>query len=529
VRLFGAGLAAAMGGGYARGTALLEAAAEADDPQMRAAVRHLLAMVTLTGGLRNAIDNHAMLTAEAERIRSIDATSAAMMHSDAGVIAVVGGHCRLALESAERAIEALPADVPAEVRCQVVSMFGMGLALTGRTSEARAALDEAGNLIHAVDPLSPAAQSISFALHARICTGQAALLHAEARALAHAADAADSTGLLPYYELVAADSAYRLGDWEAAERDADEAVAIADHTRQHGPLSIALVVRARVHAARGEEAEARAAAARGIEYAMTAAYGSTVIWARATLGFLELGLGRATEAIAELEECARLVGIAGLEDPTIVPWAPDLVEAYTQAGLRERAEHLAGQYAQRAAQAGVALPLALAARCRGLTTLDGFDGAFAEALERHAESDAPFEEARTLLAYGSRLHRACRRVEARERLRHALAAFERLGAVPWAERARAELRAAGAVQREVTTRRDELTAQEARVAAAVARGATNREVGAELFLSPKTVEFHLGRVFRKLGIRSRTELAVLVAEGEAGLAPDLADQLERSL
>jgi DNA-binding NarL/FixJ family response regulator len=118
-----------------------------------------------------------------------------------------------------------------------------------------------------------------------------------------------------------------------------------------------------------------------------------------------------------------------------------------------------------------------------------------------------------LLAFGTRLHRARRRVDARRKLRAALKTFDRLRAEPWAERARAELRAAGAIKRERVGDPDELTAQEARVALAVARGATNREVAAELFLSPKTIEFHLGRVYRKLGIHSRTELAALAAEG----------------
>jgi DNA-binding NarL/FixJ family response regulator len=86
--------------------------------------------------------------------------------------------------------------------------------------------------------------------------------------------------------------------------------------------------------------------------------------------------------------------------------------------------------------------------------------------------------------------------------------------VPWADRAQAELRAAGAIERERVYDSDELTAQEVRVALAVSRGATNREVATELFLSPKTIEFHLGRVYRKLGIRSRTELASKVAAGE---------------
>ena len=151
--------------------------------------------------------------------------------------------------------------------------------------------------------------------------------------------------------------------------------------------------------------------------------------------------------------------------------------------------------------------------------VDSFQTRFDHALELHADADAPFERGRTLLAYGLRLHRARRRLEARERLREAAECFRVLGARPWVARARAELRAAGAVERRRDADPDELTAQEIRVARAVARGATNREVGGALFLSPKTIEFHLGRVYRKLGIRSRTELAALVAEGaldEAG-------------
>ena len=117
-----------------------------------------------------------------------------------------------------------------------------------------------------------------------------------------------------------------------------------------------------------------------------------------------------------------------------------------------------------------------------------------------------------MLAWGMRLHRARRRIAARERLREAHAAFERLGAEPWAQRTLAELHAAGG-RRARAVERDELTAQEVRVARAVARGATNREVAAELFLSPKTIEFHLRLIYRKLGVRSRTQLARLVAEG----------------
>jgi DNA-binding NarL/FixJ family response regulator len=103
-------------------------------------------------------------------------------------------------------------------------------------------------------------------------------------------------------------------------------------------------------------------------------------------------------------------------------------------------------------------------------------------------------------------------VDARKHLREAAGAFDDLGATAWANTARAELRAAGGRRRTATS--NELTAQEERVARAAGRGATTQEIAAELYLSPKTVEFHLGRAYRKLGVRSRAELATVVASGE---------------
>jgi DNA-binding CsgD family transcriptional regulator len=133
---------------------------------------------------------------------------------------------------------------------------------------------------------------------------------------------------------------------------------------------------------------------------------------------------------------------------------------------------------------------------------------FQEALDHHRRARRPFERARTELAYGELLRRARRRVDARAHLEAALDTFENLGAAPWAERARLELRASGQAAR----RRDpstlfQLTPQELQVARFVATGLPTREVAAQLFLSPRTVEFHLRNVFAKLGISSRSQLA----------------------
>ncbi len=129
----------------------------------------------------------------------------------------------------------------------------------------------------------------------------------------------------------------------------------------------------------------------------------------------------------------------------------------------------------------------------------------------------PFERARTELALGTRRRRIGQRVRARKPLQAALEIFDQLGASRWAELARAELRATGETTRgrEETTV-EKLTPQELQVALVVARGATNREAAEELFLSPKTIEYHLGHVYGKLQVRSRTELARLLAGGSAG-------------
>jgi DNA-binding CsgD family transcriptional regulator len=136
------------------------------------------------------------------------------------------------------------------------------------------------------------------------------------------------------------------------------------------------------------------------------------------------------------------------------------------------------------------------------------DTHFEASLRLHAKTLDTFETARTRLAYGVRLRRARRRVAARPHLRSALAAFDELSATPWADLAAAELAATGeTIRRRAPSGVQTLTLQELQVSLLLAEGRTTREVAAALFLSPKTVEYHLRKVYTKLGIRSRTELA----------------------
>ncbi len=227
------------------------------------------------------------------------------------------------------------------------------------------------------------------------------------------------------------------------------------------------------------------------------------------LGLLELGLGNGEAAVAALEPTVRIREQRGTVDAALwTPELPMLTEAYVRAARFKDAEATLARFEAQARKVERPLAEALARRCRGLLTGDGFEAEFDAALVAHELDRSPFEHARTLLCYGERLRREKRRLDARERIREALDAFAGLGATAWVKRAEAELAATGErSRRRVASTRDELTPRELTVARLVAQGLANKEVAAQLFLSTNTIETHLRHVFQKLGVRSRTELA----------------------
>ncbi len=311
-----------------------------------------------------------------------------------------------------------------------------------------------------------------------------------------------AVGALPYPLAARAQGNLSLGRHGQALADAEEAVALAEQTGQDPALVIALGMLAAVHAWRGDEAAAVAAAERAIELGERRHVPLPAIYARYALGQLSAADDdRLEEAIERLE----LVRAEAL--PGNVLWVPHLVDVYVRAGRHADAAELVEHYARSTEHRRIAP--AMLERLRGVTApADRAEAHFRRALELHEAGPAPFERGRTLLAYGEWLGAVDRRDEARERLREALDAFERVGALPFAERARRGLRAAGAVARApARSHETELTAHELRVAQLVAQGLTNREAAAALFVSTKTVEHHLRNVFRKLGVRRRAELA----------------------
>jgi DNA-binding CsgD family transcriptional regulator len=315
-----------------------------------------------------------------------------------------------------------------------------------------------------------------------------------------------AVGLLPYLLYQQAWHANRAGLLSQGYAAASEALALAREMDLWLPRVQSLLVLAAITAKRGAERECLGYAEELEVPLEEAGLHGYRVWLRQSLGLLALAGGRLDEAGHELEAAARGLEDLGIHSRVVIPRA-ELVEVYARSGRSEDAADALAAFAGSLECQG-AVGLAAAARGRGLLAPDDeFEAIFEEALTEHERSDDRWALARTRLCYGERLRRAARRVDARGQLRLALESFEDMGADAWAERARSELRATGEkLRRRKAWEDEELTPQELQIALHVARGLTNREVGAALFLSHKTIEFHLGRIYRKLDMQSRAEL-----------------------
>jgi DNA-binding CsgD family transcriptional regulator len=300
----------------------------------------------------------------------------------------------------------------------------------------------------------------------------------------------------------------RAGTWDAAMEHARESRAAAQRIHM-GPMSseghFALGL---VEAHLGRADPARQEALEGMRVAEEAGEILLLIPNLSVLGFLELSLGRPAEADAFLSRAVELERQMGVREPAYFRVVPDEIETLVALGRLDEAEALLVPFEETGDVLDRAWTRATGARCRALLVasrgdLEGASAAADEALRHHEDLPLPFELGRTLLVTGTVERRAKRKKEARETLSKALDVFEGLGAALWAERTRAELaRIGGRAPSSL-----DLTPTEERVAALVATGRTNREVADELFVSVHTVEANLKRIYRKLGIRSRTELA----------------------
>jgi DNA-binding CsgD family transcriptional regulator len=299
------------------------------------------------------------------------------------------------------------------------------------------------------------------------------------------------------------------GAFATAAAQIDEVESITQATG-HPPLKYAACLLA---AARGDSALLRAVAEAPLRSAMTRGEGSALGGYELFTALLHNGQGQYHEALAAAQRACEY------EDPIFYGWAlVELIEAGVRSGQPHEAAVALEHLGERTQASGTEWALGIEARCRALLSDD--ESLYSMSVDRLARSRAAVELARSRLLYGEWLRRQNRRLHAREQLRAAHEMFSRMGAEAFAERARRELSATGeTVRKRTVDTLDELTAQEAQVARLARDGHSNPEIGAQLFISPRTVEYHLHKVFTKLGISSRKDLRRALPGAEHAAVP----------
>jgi DNA-binding CsgD family transcriptional regulator len=411
-------------------------------------------------------------------------------------------HARTALAAAERSGDR----ANLAIALATVAWFETSMALepTPGLLEQAILLEDAGLESGVSDTSSP-----SFALSMRLMfaglldEARARMGVSYDRAVSLGDEGATSAALLHLAELE-----FRAGNWPLAARYAAEGYEHAEQMSREQDMSAHLYASALVDAHLGRVEEARGAAERGIALSESCGDEAFRLQHQAVLGFLELSVGDAAAADRILRPLAARLAAAGWREPSIYGELPNAIEALVELVDLGEARRLLADLQDRVGRIESPWGEASAGRCEGLILAAEGDAtaalaALEHALTVHERLPQPFDLARTLLVHGVTQRRARKRRAARETLQRALAVFDELGAVLWAEKARSELSHIGG--RAPT--RDDLTPSERRIAELVAEGKTNREVAAILVLADRTVESALTRIYRKLEVRSRTELA----------------------
>lgn len=306
------------------------------------------------------------------------------------------------------------------------------------------------------------------------------------------------------------------GDFVAAEMVAEEAIERAEHIDTQNLRGVALAIRATVVAHMGRAADARNDAEAALAIARQTDTPQLGIRAATALGFVELSLGNHAEALAVLEPLIAAFGFLPGNEMRNLDYVPYAIETLISADRLNEAEPMIEKLETDGRRLDRPWLLATGARGRAQWwaaqgELDRAMGAVTDAMAQHDRLAMPFERARTLLVLGQVQRRQRLRQAAADTFSEALREFERMGAALWADRAREELgRTKVAASQKAT-----LTATEQSIADLATSGMTNRDIAATLFISLKTVEAHLTQIYRKLGIRSRAQLAAKLASGDS--------------
>ena len=480
--------------------------ARRDDARFTAEVAEVFAQADLwVSGPARAVD---LLEHHAALVRPTDPTLSAITFLRSSVASLLRLDTDGAARSTRAAVEAaaesgdLDAAMGAWAIDTVMATFGGGLADTpaqADTVEQILAVALAG-LETGRDGVDVLVLLCAYALivHDRPQTAEPAL-----RRLTRFADGSGWTGLAVMTRVLRTEALWRQGRWSEASAEITLAVAVQSAGGLDALVPLTRAMSARVLAGLGRPVDgADVAAVAGAELGL----GPAVAWAHGARGLLHLGAGRHEEAADALGQVA--AAMAGVGQPGWFWWQADLVEALHGAGRVEEASHVLTAFSDDAEPTGASWASGAVHRCRALVGDEDPEAGYATALDVFTTIGAPFERARTLVLRGEHRRRTGAGPAGSRDLAEARTIFDRLGARHWSARA--------ATARDEPRRGDaplalRLTGKELPVALLVGNGATDRVVGEELFISTKTVSYHLGNIYRKLGIGNRTQLGVLVA------------------
>jgi DNA-binding CsgD family transcriptional regulator/tetratricopeptide (TPR) repeat protein len=501
-RLVDAAVAAVHAGSAEYGRDLLSRAGPVGaDPRLAARAGELRAKLAYDEG--DADRAHELLAAAADAIGPVDRRAARLLLIDAARNAWQLSDRRGLADAASRLTAADQPGVPDDLGPAVDAVRGAAALFADGPAAGLPGLLRlvaAGRL-----PAAPAGLRLN-AAHVATMVGDFAAGRAIARDLVDGFRASGAIGMLPLAQVTLATAEVYLGRFAEAAATADEGLRLVADTGQRNRAGFLDGMLAWIAATRGDEAECARLAARCTAGFATHRIANVLGWATWALALLDLGSGRPAAALERLE--------AALDGPVRHQvhagyFVPDMVDAAVRLGEPRRAGEPVERFAAWAGAAGQPWADAVLLRCRALLA-DDPEPHFGAAV-RADDGSRPWETARTRLAYGEWLRRERRKNDARRHLRAAAEVFDRLGARPWSQRAAAELRAAG---EPVTTPAGAdplavLSPQELQVVRLARTGLTNREIAARLFLSPKTVSYHLYRAFPKLNVSGRHQLTRL--------------------
>jgi DNA-binding NarL/FixJ family response regulator len=499
-RLYLAASSAWLGAHPSRASALARAAAaDVTDPLLRAQLLALQGQIEWN--TRSLNDGYDLVLQAAELAADVDPAPAAQLAMLAASLAAFGARSPRTVNPTALVTEPAP-DAPTRVRAAWALLQGFG-AVARRDWATAAASFRCAFVLTDADPVDDHMLQPNLGIAAMLIDDDEHGLRLHEQQLT-AARRAGTLNMVEHALTRGAHFQIATGAWSKAAAAAAEALPLTVGTGHPGLSALPTTQLALVAALRGDDAadrhldrvaEIRDKHPVGITDGLVA---DLAHWAR--------GLRSAAQPTTALHHLGQIEGPVWRRLAAL-----DLFDAAVRGDRQDVARTWLDELEPFAAGTGLPAAAAVVEHGRALLADDGdAETHFRRALAAHADSPRLRDRATTHLAFGEHLRRARRRVDARDHLRTALALFEDLGATPWAERATQELRASGeTARRRDETTATELTRQERQVAALVRQGLSNRDVAAQLFVSPRTVDFHLRNCYAKLGVSSRAELTAL--------------------